>query len=704
MKLALVIFTYFPYGGLQRDMLAIAQEAVVRGHKVTVFCRQWQGEKPDRIKVVEVAAKNTFNIAGVKGFVDAFAKIYSAKDFDCLVGFNKMPGLDYYFCGDSCFAHKAYAERDWLYRLTPRARLYLSYERAVFGERSSTQIFSLVEAEQKLFAKYYATQPERFCSLPPGISKTHIACEQPEMAAERLREKLKLSLNTKIILCLGSGFHTKGVDISIASFAALQKMGQPSAVDGVENTSDSVLLVVGNDKADAYRQQAEMLGVANKVIFLGPLESVGELLHAVDLLLHPARKELAGNVLLEAMLCGCPVLATDICGFSHFITDAGMGDLVSLTAGPEKIASLMQSLLSIEKNRWRELADKLAKNKSLFRRAQVLINRIEDDFEGEPERNNFLQESKNGVGEKNASLIVDTGDTELILSGDFAKQWDISNAFSNAKNLTGQVTREVSDRQTLRFELNGCGYYRKWHAGVGWKEILKNILQLRAPVLGAKNEWNALNKLHALAIPSLTPVAYGRRGVNPAQQKSFIITRELENLVQVDHFFSQNKVAPQLKWKILIKVAQIARELHAAGINHRDFYLCHFVLHKDSLANNHPESLSDLAGPEIYLIDLHRAQMRAKVPERWLIKDLSGLLFSAMDLGFTQRDYWRFVRVYFNQEFSCRSIVSVNPMTKNLHDLVANHGELFNKIILRARKTYKRDFGIYPTLSKSWKF
>ena len=51
MKMAFVLFEYFPFGGLQRDMLAIAQAAETRGHQVTIFTRDWDGDKPDAISV-----------------------------------------------------------------------------------------------------------------------------------------------------------------------------------------------------------------------------------------------------------------------------------------------------------------------------------------------------------------------------------------------------------------------------------------------------------------------------------------------------------------------------------------------------------------------------------------------------------------------------------------------------------------------------
>ncbi len=53
---------------------------------------------------------------------------------------------------------------------------------------------------------------------------------------------------------------------------------------------------------------------------------------------------------------------------------------------------------------------------------------------------------------------------------------------------------------------------------------------------------------------------------------------------------------------------------------------------------------------KISVIDLHRAQFWEKVPERWRNKDLIGLYFSSMNIGLTQRDVYRFMKIYFDRE------------------------------------------------------
>ncbi|WP_052417155.1 lipopolysaccharide core heptose(I) kinase RfaP [Cellvibrio mixtus] len=651
MRLAFVIFRYFPFGGLQRDMLALAQFFQQQGHSITVFCERWQGEKPPSIAVVEIPARGLLNVAGVKYFVERFEQQFPRAEFDALIGFNKMPGLDAYFAGDTCFAYKAFCERNWLYRLMPRSRLYLHYESAVFNEQSDTHILSLVASEQKQFARFYATRPERFELLPPGIVREHVACADPQTAYRALRKELNLEVNARLVVCLGSGFHTKGVDISINSFAALHNAMR-----------DTALLIVGNDNPDKYREQARALGIADNVFFLGPRSPVGNLLHGADALLHPARKELAGNVILEAMLCGCPVLAADHCGYSHFIVEHQLGELISHNATPADIAMQLQRLLAVDKSHWAVRANTLQNNTVFFARAEYALAAVQK----------IVQQKKSG--NKNHEWKIVTPKETLILRDELIDLWKAKPVFDHVQQLTGTVAREMPDRQTLRFDVNGEAYYRKWHRGVGWMEIIKNLVRLRLPVLGARNEWNALNKMRALAIPGLIPVAFGVRGKNPARQQSFIVTRELRDVIQLDHFFEQREVAPLIKRKLIVRVAVIARELHAAGINHRDFYLCHFMLREASLVTG---------VPDITLVDLHRAQLRARVPERWRVKDIGGLLFSSLNLGFSRRDYLRFLTVYF---------------AADLRNIFGEHSSLLQKIIQRARKTYERDFGHQPNL------
>ena len=54
MKLSFLIYTYFPFGGLQRDFFRIAKECASRGHEITVYTLRWDGDVPEWINVILV--------------------------------------------------------------------------------------------------------------------------------------------------------------------------------------------------------------------------------------------------------------------------------------------------------------------------------------------------------------------------------------------------------------------------------------------------------------------------------------------------------------------------------------------------------------------------------------------------------------------------------------------------------------------------
>lgn len=223
------------------------------------------------------------------------------------------------------------------------------------------------------------------------------------------------------------------------------------------------------------------------------------------------------------------------------------------------------------------------------------------------------------------------------------------NFFANVMRLQGQIFRQEKNRRTFRFVMHDNGYFAKIHVGVGWKEIIKNLCQWRMPVLSATLEWQAIAHCKQYAIPTMEAIAYGLRGWNPATLHSFIITKELTNTVSLETFCQNWGVQPpslRLKRALIAKVAQMAKVMHASGMNHRDCYICHFLLDRTSLLSMNLDNL------KLYLIDLHRAQLRPKVPQRWIIKDVAGLYFSSMGLGLTTRDCLWFIKNYSQQSLA----------------------------------------------------
>jgi heptose I phosphotransferase len=260
---------------------------------------------------------------------------------------------------------------------------------------------------------------------------------------------------------------------------------------------------------------------------------------------------------------------------------------------------------------------------------------------------------------------------DIFLRDDFARYWAHKDPFDEIAALATPPVRAVARRKTLRFELGGSGFYAKVHGGVGWGEIVKNWMVGKRPVLDASNEYHAATALSDLGLDTLRVAAYGVRGKNPARRDSFLVTDEITGTVTLEAYtLPWREVPPQplAKRALLSKVAEVARLMHTAGINHRDFYLCHLLL-KD------PESFSAGLVPTLYLVDLHRAQRRRRVPRRWLIRDLAGLYYSTLDINLTRGDLLRFLSSYFQ----------LPP-----RQIFARHSRLLNAIARRAAKLYAK--------------
>jgi len=229
---------------------------------------------------------------------------------------------------------------------------------------------------------------------------------------------------------------------------------------------------------------------------------------------------------------------------------------------------------------------------------------------------------------------------DFFLRDDLKRALAPTNQFDDILALHGEIFRELNGRRTFRFQRAGQSYFAKLHFGIGWGEVLKNLAQLQLPIVSARNEWLAIRHLEQHNIGTMTLAGYGERGSNPASVESFVLTDELTDTVSLEELvleWSSQPPSPLFRRAIIHELARMARVMHQSGMNHRDFYLCHFLL-----ANNQRESTP----VRLHLIDLHRAQLRSHTPRRWQLKDLAGLYFSAMNAGFSRRNYLRFVRLY----------------------------------------------------------
>jgi heptose I phosphotransferase len=231
----------------------------------------------------------------------------------------------------------------------------------------------------------------------------------------------------------------------------------------------------------------------------------------------------------------------------------------------------------------------------------------------------------------------------ILFVPDEIKQHLQGDAFDALMQMHGKAFRDVPGRKTIQAALGNKSYFIKQHFGVGWGEIFKNLISFKKPILGAMTEVSAIQKLDEIGIPTTPLVAYGQRGGNPASMQSFVMTEDLGDIVTLEDVFRAGlQAAPNMAPRavILKTLAQLAAKLHSAGLAHRDFYLCHFVLKKTDFENGNLN---------LHLIDLHRMQQGQQANSGAVMKDVAGLYFSMLQGGLGAEDLAIFKQYYLPQ-------------------------------------------------------
>lgn len=334
--IAFCLFKYFPYGGLQRDFLRIALETQARGFNIRIYTLEWEGDIPDGFEIIVVPVSALTNHTRYRKYHAWVVSALKKYPVERLVGFNKMPGLDVYYAADSCYEDKAQNQRSWAYRRTPRYDLFSEFEESVFSRDSETEILMISSAQVPLFEQYYSIQPERIHLLSPGIARDRIAPANRNDIRADFRREMKLGEDEILLLMIGSGFITKGLDRILIAMSALPQ----SLLDRAR------LIVIGQDNPAAFRRMALKLGLSGRVSILKGRDDVPHFLMGADLLVHPAYVENTGTVLLEAIVAGLPVIATDICGYAPYVEKADAGRLIPSPFQQETFNVMLEGMIN----------------------------------------------------------------------------------------------------------------------------------------------------------------------------------------------------------------------------------------------------------------------------------------------------------------------------------------------------------------------
>ncbi len=154
------------------------------------------------------------------------------------------------------------------------------------------------------------------------------------------RARLRLPPDAPVLVSVGGLVPRKGFHRVIERLPALLRRHPGLRYVVVGGASPE------GDIGDALREQARALGLADHVVFTGPLppEQVAVALSAADVFVLATANEGWANVFLEAMACGLPVVTTDVGGNAEVVTAPHLGRIVPFGDGDALQAALEDAL------------------------------------------------------------------------------------------------------------------------------------------------------------------------------------------------------------------------------------------------------------------------------------------------------------------------------------------------------------------------
>lgn len=327
-------------GGTERDLIAAAEFLQASGHRLHIYAArrasaQWRGIEVSRVPVAALGSRTL----EVLGFGLLAARAARAGGAEFTLSFGRAIGADLIRCEGG--AHRSYlrAARQWDSRARSLARALSPYHRAqclmdarAFHSPRLRAVAAISRLVAEDLGRCFGLAPGRLTAIYNGVDLDRFQPASPQRRRQT-RAALQLDPDSPVAIFVGSGFARKGVGYLLEAWPRM--------------APEVLLLVVGEDRRrNFFRARAQALGVAARVRWLGPRQDVPSLLAAADVLVLPSLFEAFGNVALEAMAAGLPVLLSAQCGAAEVLPAAWQPFVVPDPKQPQDLARRLSALLS----------------------------------------------------------------------------------------------------------------------------------------------------------------------------------------------------------------------------------------------------------------------------------------------------------------------------------------------------------------------
>jgi UDP-glucose:(heptosyl)LPS alpha-1,3-glucosyltransferase len=327
-KLLVIARPFLFHGGVERATAGLAAALVELGHDVDLLS---PGAQPalEGVRIRRLRLPPLPPTARLLAMVLGARLVVARGAWDLVQSHERTLSQDIYRAGEGC--HRAYLAsvghggRRRLYH-----RLVLALEARVFA--TTPRIVAIARAGCAEIERLYGVPAERLVVVYNGVDLERFHPRHRAALRAPARAEAGIPTDAFTALFVGSGFERKGLATAVESLAAV---ADPR----------SRLLVVGKGRGAPYRRLAERLGVLGRIVWLGPREDIERWYAASDVSVLPTRYEPFGNVHLEALASGLPVIASARAGGAELIQEGVNGSVVD-PLDPGAIAAAIEKLRS----------------------------------------------------------------------------------------------------------------------------------------------------------------------------------------------------------------------------------------------------------------------------------------------------------------------------------------------------------------------
>jgi UDP-glucose:(heptosyl)LPS alpha-1,3-glucosyltransferase len=335
-------------GGTERDLIVTADCLRAAGHQVTIFASEIRGDgaasRGDR-KVVRVGGPRMGRALSLLRFAYAAVPAARRAGNDLVVSFARCVGADVMRSGGGAHVSYLRAARKWRgalgaysMRLRPYHQVQMLIERRSFRHLGLKRTIAVSNLVREDLIREFGIAPEKTVTIYNGVDLEKFrpaGSDQSERAS--IRQKFVIPASARVVIFVGNGFARKGLGFLIEAW--------PLVAGG------AFLLVVGADRAtEKFARLARDLNVGARVVFTGPQPNVESLFHAADAFALPSIFEPFGNVAMEAMASGLPVMTSAFSGVAELIPASMRGFRVENPTDAGEIALRLGALFDAPAN------------------------------------------------------------------------------------------------------------------------------------------------------------------------------------------------------------------------------------------------------------------------------------------------------------------------------------------------------------------